>query len=143
VHFPRNSNWMKEIRRYQTSVDCLIPRLPFQRLVREVCADILVDTDLRWQGLAISALQEAAETCLVTLFEDANLCAIHANRVTIMPRDLQLARRVSRNVWLILWPIHWVFIYRTIVYIRVYCIVFVYCSNLIFLCVFLLFLIRF
>jgi histone H3/H4 len=48
----------------------------------------------RWQGTAILALQEAAEAHLVGLFEDANLCAIHAKRVTIMPKDLQLARRI-------------------------------------------------
>lgn len=40
------------------------------------------------------ALQEAAESHLVGLFEDANLCTIHAKRVTIMPKDLQLARRI-------------------------------------------------
>ena len=47
-----------------------------------------------WQGSAILALQEAAEAQLVGLFEDSNLCAIHAKRVTIMPKDLQLARRI-------------------------------------------------
>ncbi len=40
------------------------------------------------------ALQEAAEAHLVGLFEDCNLCAVHAKRVTIMPKDLQLARRI-------------------------------------------------
>ncbi|CAG2102048.1 unnamed protein product [Medioppia subpectinata] len=98
VHFARQTQWMRDIKRYQMSVDCLIPRLPFQRLVREVCLELWPMADLRWQGLAISALQEAAENCLVTLFEDSNLCAIHSHRVTIMPRDMQLARRVSRAV---------------------------------------------
>jgi len=51
-------------------------------------------TDLRFQSHAVLALQEAAEAYLVGLFEDTNLCAIHAKRVTIMPKDIQLARRI-------------------------------------------------
>ena len=51
-------------------------------------------SDLRFQSQAILALQEATESYLVGLFEDTNLCAIHAKRVTIMPKDLQLARRI-------------------------------------------------
>jgi histone H3-like centromeric protein A len=51
-------------------------------------------TGLRWQSQAIMALQEAAEAFMVHLFEDTNLCAIHAGRVTIMPKDMQLARRI-------------------------------------------------
>ena len=43
---------------------------------------------------ALLALQEAAEAYHVGLFEDTNLCAIHAKRVTIMPKDIQLARRI-------------------------------------------------
>ena len=39
-------------------------------------------------------IQEASEAYLVGLFEDTNLCAIHAKRVTIMPKDIQLARRI-------------------------------------------------
>ncbi|THG99309.1 hypothetical protein EW026_g3010 [Hermanssonia centrifuga] len=53
---------------------------------------------LRWQSSAILALQEATEAYLVHLFEDTNLCAIHAKRVTIMQRDMQLARRI-RGPW--------------------------------------------
>ena len=67
-------------------------QLPFQRLVREIAQDF--KTDLRFQSSAVSALQEAAEAYLVGLFEDTNLCAIHAKRVTIMPKDIQLARRI-------------------------------------------------
>ncbi|RHX99447.1 hypothetical protein DYB25_010665 [Aphanomyces astaci] len=66
--------------------------LPFQRLVREIAQDY--KTDLRFQTTAILALQEAAEAYLVSLFEDTNLCAIHAKRVTIMPKDIHLARRI-------------------------------------------------
>ncbi|EPZ34930.1 Histone H3.2 [Rozella allomycis CSF55] len=83
---------LREIRRYQKSTELLIRKLPFQRLVREIAQDF--KTDLRFQSTAIAALQEAAEAYLVGLFEDTNLCAIHAKRVTIMPKDIQLARRI-------------------------------------------------
>ena len=66
--------------------------MPFQRLVREIAHDF--KTDLRFQSSAIGALQEAVEAYLVSLFEDTNFCAIHARRVTIQPKDLQLARRL-------------------------------------------------
>ena len=81
-----------EIRRYQKSTDLLIRKLPFQRLVREVSQDF--KSDLRFQSTALLALQEAAESYLVQLFEDTNLCAIHAKRVTIMPKDMHLTRRI-------------------------------------------------
>ena len=83
---------LKEIRRYQKSTELLIRKLPFQRLVREIAQDF--KHDLHFQSSAIVALQEAAESYLVGLFEDTNLCAIHAKRVTIMPKDIQLARRI-------------------------------------------------
>ena len=83
---------LREIRKYQKSTDLLIRKLPFQRLVRQIAQDF--KTDLRFQGTAIMALQEASEAYLVGLFEDTNLCAIHAKRVTIMPKDIQLARRI-------------------------------------------------
>ena len=81
-----------QIRKYQKSTDLLIRKLPFQRLVREISKDF--KEDVRFQSTAILALQEAAEAYLVGLFEDTNLCAIHAKRVTIMPKDMQLARRI-------------------------------------------------
>jgi histone H3 len=83
---------LREIRRYQKSTDLLLRKLPFQRLVREIAQDF--KNDLRFQSTAILALQEAAEAYLVGLFEDTNLCAIHAKRITIMPKDMQLARRI-------------------------------------------------
>ena len=83
---------LREIRRYQKSTELLIRKLPFQRLVREIAQDY--KTDLRFQSSAVMALQEATEAYLVGLFEDTNLCAIHAKRVTIMPKDVQLARRI-------------------------------------------------
>ncbi|XP_049849904.1 uncharacterized protein LOC126320454 [Schistocerca gregaria] len=83
---------LREIRKFQKSTDLLIRKLPFQRIVREIAQDF--KTDLRFQGSAISALQEASEAYLVDLFEDTNLCAIHAKRVTVMQKDMQLARRI-------------------------------------------------
>lgn len=83
---------LREIRRYQRSPDLLINRSPFQRLVREIAEQM--QSKFRFQPSALLALQEASESYLVGLFEDANLCAIHARRVTIMPKDIQLARRI-------------------------------------------------
>ena len=85
---------LREIRKFQTSTTLLIRKLPFQRLVREIASDF--KTDLMFQSQAILALQEASEAYLVGLFEDANLVAINATgkRVTIMPKDIQLARRI-------------------------------------------------
>ena len=83
---------LREIRRFQKSTDLLIRKLPFQRLVREIAMEY--KSDLRFQSQAILALQEATEAYMVSLFEDTNLCAIHAKRVTIMPKDLHLARRI-------------------------------------------------
>ena len=90
---------LKQIRQYQKSTELLIRKLPFQRLVREISADSEVITSplcgkVRFQSAAVMALQEAAEAYLVGLFEDTNLCAIHAKQVTIMPKDIQLARRI-------------------------------------------------
>lgn len=82
---------LREIRKYQKSTDMLIKKLPFQRLVREIAQDF--KNDLRFQGTAILALQEASEAYLVGLFEDTMLCALHADRVTISVKDMQLARR--------------------------------------------------
>lgn len=83
---------LREIRKYQKSTELLIRKLPFQRLVRELAQEY--KSDLRFQSSAVMALQEAAESYLVGLFEDTNLCAIHAKRVTIMPKDMHLARRI-------------------------------------------------
>ncbi|KAK9456261.1 histone-fold-containing protein [Dipodascopsis uninucleata] len=94
---------LREIRKYQKSTDLLISKLPFARLVREVASEFFLGSSddgagLRFQSVAILALQEAAEAYLVHLFEDTNLCAIHAKRVTIMQKDIQLARRI-RGAW--------------------------------------------
>lgn len=83
---------LREIRRYQKDTSMLLRKLPFQRLVREIAQNH--KSDLRFQSSALAALQEAAEAYLVGLFEDTNLCAIHAKRVTIMNKDMILARRI-------------------------------------------------
>ncbi|KAI4236024.1 MAG: hypothetical protein L6R40_006270 [Gallowayella cf. fulva] len=91
---------LKEIRRYQRTTDLLMLKLPFSRLVREIALSLVPagGEALRWQSQAIQALQESAEAFMVHLFEDTNLCAIHAKRVTIMQKDVQLARRI-RGAW--------------------------------------------
>ena len=86
---------LREIRRYQKSTDLLLRKLPFQRLARELAHSI--SGDLHFQATALAASQEASEAFLVGLMEDSNLCAIHARRVTIMPKDLQLSQRIRRE----------------------------------------------
>jgi histone H3/H4 len=88
---------LREIRRLQKSTGLLIPKLPFQRLVRQIAMNTIAAInagDIRFQSTALLALQEAAEAYLTALFEDSNLCAIHAKRVTIMSKDMQLALRL-------------------------------------------------
>ena len=92
---------LREIRRFQKSTDLLIRKAPFQRLVRQMVQNDLslnVRSDLRFQSTAMLALQEAAEAYLINVFEWTNLAAIHAKRVTIMPKDMQLAMRIRGDV---------------------------------------------
>ena len=91
---------LREIRKYQKTTELLIRKLPFQRLCREIAEDFktLGSPDKRWQSTAILALQEAAEAYMVGLFEDTNLSAIHAKRVTILPKDMQLSRRIRKEI---------------------------------------------
>ena len=81
-----------EIRHYQKSVKLLIRKAPFARTCKEILQSYKTDT--RMQAVGLEAIQEAAEAYLVGLLEDTNLCAIHVKRVTIMQKDLQLARRL-------------------------------------------------
>ncbi|XP_027464958.1 histone H3.3A-like [Zalophus californianus] len=83
---------LRKIRCYQKATELLILKLPFQHLVQEIAQDF--KTDLCFQSAALGALQEASEAYPVGLFEDTNLCAIHAKRVTIMPKDIQLVHRI-------------------------------------------------
>lgn len=87
---------LREIRRYQKSTELLLRKLPFQRVVREIAQSF---GQYRFQSTAILALQEAAEAYLVGLFSDVQLCAIHAKRVTIQPKDMALARRIRGERW--------------------------------------------
>ena len=83
---------IREIRKYQRTTNLLLRKLPFQRIVRQLAT--AQNGEVRFQSSALSALQEATEAYLVGLFEDTNLCAIHARRVTIMVKDMKLARRI-------------------------------------------------
>lgn len=90
---------LREIRQYQKSTELLIRKLPFARVVREQTQLYTNKHDMRWRAEALLALQEASEAYLVGVFEDANLCAIHAKRVTLMVRDIQLARRIRADFY--------------------------------------------
>ena len=86
---------LHEIRKFQKNTELLIRKTPFQRLVREIATTgENRGKDLRFQSTAMLALQEASEAYMVGMFEDTNLAALHAKRVTILPRDLALARRL-------------------------------------------------
>jgi histone H3/H4 len=91
--FRPGDRWRKEILKYQRSTDLLIRKLPFARLVKEVTNDIHPRA-FKWTVNAMEALQQASEAFLVQLMDDGNLCAIHAKRVTLMTRDIQLAQRI-------------------------------------------------
>jgi histone H3 len=86
---------LREISRHQKSYDLLIPKAPFFRWFKEIIDDF--KGDLRVQTAALLAAQEMAEAFMVHRFDDSNLCAIHAGRVTVMPKDMQLAKRIQRN----------------------------------------------
>jgi len=83
---------LREIRKFQKGTNLLIQKAPFQRLVREVATSH--KQDLRFQSSAILAIQEATESFVISVLADTNLCAIHTRRVTIQPKDLQLALRL-------------------------------------------------
>ena len=90
---------LHEIRKFQKSTDLLIHRLPFARLVKEITLNY--HHSLHWQSLALEAVQHACEDYIVGLMEDANLSAIHAKRVTVMPKDMHLARRIRGDKYII------------------------------------------
>ena len=85
---------LREIRRYQKSTDLLIKKAPFIILVKGILHGKLGKTEIRMQCIAVEALQEAAEYYITNLFDDANLCALHAKRITVQPKDMQLAMRI-------------------------------------------------
>mmetsp|Transcript_8459 Transcript_8459/g.12886 ORF Transcript_8459/g.12886 Transcript_8459/m.12886 type:complete len:138 (-) Transcript_8459:98-511(-) len=83
---------LREIRRFQKSTDRLLPKMAFKRLCIEISQDYR--SDVRFARVGLDALQEASEAYLIGIFQDANLCAIHSRRISIMPKDIQLARRL-------------------------------------------------
>ena len=93
---------LREIHQYQQSTECLIKRTPFHKLIKEISQEYRVcpegprtpSVQVRFQSTALAAFQEAAENFLVGLFEDVNLLAVHAKRVTVMPHDIRLALRI-------------------------------------------------
>ena len=90
---------LQEIRRYQQSTESLIRRTPFNKLIKEISQEYRIcpngpgtpSVQVCFQSTALAALQETAENFLVGLFEDVNLLAVHAKRVTVMPCDIRLA----------------------------------------------------
>ncbi|XP_040579779.1 histone H3-like [Lepeophtheirus salmonis] len=90
----KKPKWLRDIHRYRRSTELLIRKMPFYRLVKEIINQIAC-TDFKVQVLAISALQEGCENYITDLFEKSNLCCIHARRVTLMPKDIRLARRIG------------------------------------------------
>ena len=90
----RQNKWLNEVRYYQQSTHFCIPKRPFVRLVKEVAGGVNKGSETRWKLDAVEALREACEAYMVGLMEDTNCCCIHAKRVTIMPRDMQLALRI-------------------------------------------------
>ena len=83
---------LREIQRHQISTDLLIQKTPFQRLVREIGQNFM--SDIKFQPQALIALQEATEAYIISLLKDTNEIAIHAKRVTIMPKDMTIALRL-------------------------------------------------
>lgn len=91
--FRPSMKWISEIRKYQKTTDLLIRKLPFARLVKEITKEVNTK-DFRWTEHAIEALQEATEAYAVELLGSSLLCTIHAKRVTLMQKDIQLAQRI-------------------------------------------------
>lgn len=83
---------LREVRRYQNSTELLIQRAPFRRLVREIVTNL--KDSMRMSNSALEAIQDSAENYIVGVLTDANLCTIHAKRVTLFPKDLSLAMRL-------------------------------------------------
>ncbi len=83
---------LKEIRKYQKSTNLVISKAAMERTIRELCDEYV--KDIRWSNAAVMAIHHATENYCTKLFEDVNICAIHAKRETIMPKDIQLARRI-------------------------------------------------
>ena len=98
--FKRGTVALREIRRFQNTHELLIRKAPFGRLLREVCNGTCEERKkdpFRFQSTAVLASQEATEAGLVTTMDSANLAAIHSKRVTLMPKDMQLVKRIHES----------------------------------------------
>jgi histone H3 len=96
VRVPRpGTHILREIRKYQTTTQLLLPRAPCLRLMREIA--LRLAPGIRFQHSAVEALREAAETHLVRRFKNADAAAQHTGRVTVMVHDLDLVRRIVRE----------------------------------------------
>ena len=95
-HYCPGTRALMEIRQYQKSVEFLIRKLPFQRLIREIAQDFKVN--LCFTSYVIFALQEASEVFLINLMEDTNLCMIHHGRITIVSRDFNLVMKLHERM---------------------------------------------
>jgi histone H3 len=91
-HQRSKSKQIREIKKYQSTTDLLLPKAPFERLVREIAQ--AKQPDIKFRPAAIEALQEASEALLIGMMEDGLLCTVHAQRVTLMRKDLELAERI-------------------------------------------------
>jgi histone H3 len=91
-HRRSKSKQLREIKKYQSTADLLMPRAPFQRLVREIGQSM--SPAIRFRESSIEALQEASEAFIIGMMEDGLLCTVHANRVTLMRKDVALAERI-------------------------------------------------
>merc|ERR1712216_425471 len=80
-----------EIKKYQLSTNPIISKSSFLRIVKEIGRRINGEP-IRFSSESILALQEASEDFLVRLFEDSNLCARHARRITVLPKDFCLVK---------------------------------------------------
>ena len=89
---------LREIRRLQKTAELLVPKLPFARLIKGICNELLGGEQIRWAAEGLLAMQTATESYLTGLFEDAVLCSIHAGRVTLMIKDIHLARRLRGDI---------------------------------------------
>ncbi|KAL0934076.1 histone H3 [Colletotrichum truncatum] len=94
------TNALREIRKYQKTTNLLIPRSSFARVVREITLDLPLRNrhKIRYQSMAIEALHEMSEQFLINMFENANLCAIHAKRVTLQKKDLDLVKQLMKKM---------------------------------------------
>ena len=93
---------LREIRKYQKSTDLLIRRKPFGRLVKEICAQVCQDNNLRdkrFRKSAMEALQAAAEDYLTKMFSSAQCCAMHGGRTTIQVNDLRLLQQLNPDTY--------------------------------------------